>query len=82
MTPEDSYWLINNMVDRFPGLIDGEPVSGADLVEWISGQVNRDPLLAQIANGSVHRESTQDLAEVRWCSVCETPWRADPMEDE
>jgi len=103
MSPEDCYWLINNMIDRFPGLMDGESVSGSDLVEWVSDQVNRDSLLAQIANGSVHKESNQDLAEVKWscpvcatpfvpeifsdgdvikCYVCETTWRADPLEED
>lgn len=69
MSPEDCYWLINNMIDRFPGLITGAPVAPRELVEWVSYRVIRDPLLESIARGSSPRADDSDMG-TWFCPVC------------
>lgn len=58
MTPEDSYWLIQKLVYRFPGLVVDQPVNGDDLIDWLIDQLRRDDTLRQIAKG--HDKEVED----------------------
>jgi len=73
MTPEDSYWLIQKLVYRFPGLVVDQPVNGDDLIDWLIDQLRRDTTLQQIAKGHdklVEDELLESRPSLPICPEC------------